>query len=213
MQTRAWIHLVAAASFSGLMADISLAGGAAGADKKAPDAAAAGGAGTAGSNAPPSGEADKKAGGDPAAQAGKSAGDAKFEQGRWQSSSGEPTYRISDDGTVDWATYEGFKRYHAECHTCHGPNGLGSTFAPALAETMKGTTYEQYKEVVANGKASGDKAMPAFANNPNVMCYADSIFVYLKARADGALKAGEEAIKNKVAKSDEVKTAEQQCMQ
>lgn len=211
MQPRAWVHLIAAASFSGLLADISLAGGDAGADKKAPDAATAESAGTAGSNKKPEGSEAK--GGDPAAQTGKSAGEAKYEGGRWMMSSGEPTYKISEDGTVDWATYEGFKRYHAECHTCHGPNGLGSTFAPALADSMKSMNYEQYKEVVANGKASGDKAMPAFANNPNVMCYVDSIYVYLKARADGALKAGEEAIKQKVAKSDEVKSAEQQCMQ
>ena len=35
---------------------------------------------------------------------------------------------------VDWATYNGYRRYHGECHVCHGPNGLGSTYAPALAE-------------------------------------------------------------------------------
>lgn len=125
---------------------------------------------------------------------------------------GEPSYNIAADGKVDWAIYEGFKRYHAECHTCHGPNGLGSTFAPALAETMKGGTFAAFKEVVANGKASGEKAMPAFANNPNVMCYVDSIYVYLKARADGKLKAGDEAIKNHEEKTAEAKEAEQQCM-
>jgi methanol metabolism-related c-type cytochrome len=126
---------------------------------------------------------------------------------------GEPTYKIGDDGKVDFAVYEGFKRYHAECHTCHGPNGLGSTFAPALAETMKGSTYAQFKEVVANGKASGEKAMPGFANNPNVMCYVDSIYVYLKARADGKLKAGDDAVKNREAKSPEAQAAEKTCMQ
>ncbi len=126
--------------------------------------------------------------------------------------SGEPTYKIGDDGKVDWAVYEGYKRYHAECHTCHGPNGSGSTFAPALAETMKGSNYAQFIEIVTKGKASGDKAMPAFANNPNVMCYVDSIFVYLKARADGKVAAGDEAVKNKEEKSNEAKDAEKQCM-
>lgn len=126
---------------------------------------------------------------------------------------GEPTYKIGEDGKVDWAVYEGYKRYHAECHTCHGPNGLGSTFGPALAETMKGSSYAQFKEIVAKGKASAEKAMPGFANNPNVMCYVDSIYVYLKARADGKLAAGDEAVKNKEAKSKEAQDAEKQCMQ
>lgn len=204
---REYIRYLAVAGLSGIMADSILAQETA--PQKAPDAAAAG---TAGSNTPAGGGDDKK-GGDPAAQPGKSAGEAKFEGGKWMLSSGEPTYRISEDGTVDWATYEGFKRYHAECHTCHGPNGLGSTFAPALADTMKGTTFEQFKEVVANGKASAEKAMPAFASNPNVMCYVDSIYVYLKARADGSLAAGDDKVKNKVAKSKEMQDAESQCMQ
>jgi mono/diheme cytochrome c family protein len=115
-------------------------------------------------------------------------------------------------GKVSWAVYEGFKRYHAECHTCHGPNGLGSTFAPALAETMKGGSAEQFKEIVAKGKASGEKAMPGFANNPNVMCYVDSIYAYLKARADGTLKAGDDAVKDHEEKTQEAKDAEAQCM-
>jgi methanol metabolism-related c-type cytochrome len=125
---------------------------------------------------------------------------------------GEPSYKIGDDGKVDWAIYEGFKRYHAECHTCHGPNGLGSTFAPALVETMKASNYGAFKDIVMKGKASGDKAMPGFANNPNVMCYVDSIYVYLKARADGKIGAGPEAVANKVAKSEEAQKAEKECM-
>ncbi len=47
---------------------------------------------------------------------------------------GNPTYRIAADGTVDWYTYSGFRRYHSECHVCHGPNGDGSSFAPALKD-------------------------------------------------------------------------------
>ena len=69
--------------------------------------------------------------------AGKSAGEAKWQETRWMLDSGEPTCRISEDGTVDWGTGGGLKRYHAECHTCHGPNGLGSTFAPAPAVRRK----------------------------------------------------------------------------
>jgi len=35
--------------------------------------------------------------------------------------------------------------------------------------------------------------MPALGDNPNVMCYIDDIYVYLKARADGVLPRGRPA--------------------
>ncbi len=54
----------------------------------------------------------------------------------WAQQDEEPPYQIRD-GKVDWYTYSGFRRYHAECHVCHGPDGLGSSFAPALLESLK----------------------------------------------------------------------------
>ena len=208
-----FMGFVAVAGLTGFLPECVRAEGAEAGDRliRLAQAAAPEG-GTAGSNKPPEGK-DEKKGGDPAQQAGKSAGEAKWQETRWMLDSGEPTYRISEDGTVDWGTYEGFKRYHAECHTCHGPNGLGSTFAPALADTMKTTSYEQFKEVVSSGKTAADKVMPAFASNPNVMCYIDDLYTYLKARADGALKSGAEAVKEKVAKSPATQEAEKTCME
>ena len=38
------------------------------------------------------------------------------------------------DGKVDSGTYNGYRRYHSYCHVCHGPDGLGSSYAPALIE-------------------------------------------------------------------------------
>ena len=61
---------------------------------------------------------------------------AEFKDGKWVLPDGTPTFRVchKEGGTfvVDWATYNGYRRYHGECHVCHGPNGLGSTYAPAL---------------------------------------------------------------------------------
>ncbi len=98
------------------------------------------------------------------------------------------------DGVVDWYTFSGFRRYHSECHVCHGPDGMGSTFAPALAESLKTMPYDQYLEIVVNGKqqagATGQSVMPSFAMNKNVMCFVDDIYAYLKARADGAIGRG-----------------------
>jgi methanol metabolism-related c-type cytochrome len=178
----------------------------------APDAAPAGGAGQAGSNKQAAGGGPSKV--DPKTQPGKSAKDgATWSETRWVLESGEPTYRISEDGTIDWASYEGFKRYHSECHVCHGPNGLGSTFAPALADSLKTMTYDQFKEVVSSGRVVSGGVMPAFASNPNVMCYVDDLYTYLKARADGALKSGQAHVKKRVAKTKEAQEYEKSCME
>jgi methanol metabolism-related c-type cytochrome len=117
--------------------------------------------------------------------------------GKWVTADGTPTYHIANDGTVDWYTFSGFRRYHSECHVCHGPDGEGSTYAPGLVQSMKTMTYQEFMLVVASGRevARADKksVMPALGDNANVMCYIDDIYIYLKARADGALPRGRPA--------------------
>ena len=56
----------------------------------------------------------------------------KNEDGKYYDKDGTPTYKVAPDGTVDWYTYSGFRRYHSECHVCHGPDAEGSSFAPGL---------------------------------------------------------------------------------
>lgn len=127
------------------------------------------------------------------AAAAPAAGEAKTkdEMGKYTLEDGTPTYNVGPDGTIDWYAYSGYRRYHAECHVCHGPDGMGSSYAPALADSLKTMTYEQFMEIVVNGKqevnSSQNQVMPAFGENKNVMCYMDDLYVYLKARADGAL--------------------------
>ena len=125
----------------------------------------------------------------------------------------EKPYDIKD-GVVDWYTYSGFRRYHADCHVCHGPDGLGSSFAPALAESLKTMSYDDFAEVVVNGRenisASDQNKMPAFGTNPNVMCFLEDLYIYLKARADGAVGRGRPA--KKQPKPEEAKEAEAACM-
>ena len=50
---------------------------------------------------------------------------AEEEDGRYYTEDGIPTFQIDDDMTVDWFTYSGYRRYHSECHVCHGPDGEG----------------------------------------------------------------------------------------
>jgi methanol metabolism-related c-type cytochrome len=130
-------------------------------------------------------------------QAAAQSGGKTEVDGKWMTADGTPTYHIAADGTVDWYTFSGFRRYHSECHVCHGPEGEGSTYAPSLLESMKTMSYPEFMQVVASGReivrADKTSVMPALGDNANVMCYIEDIYVYLKARADGALGRGRPA--------------------
>lgn len=65
--------------------------------------------------------------------------------GKWFLESGDPTYHVKQDGTIDFLTYRGFQRYHSECHVCHGPEGVGSTYAPALIDSLKTMSYGDFR--------------------------------------------------------------------
>jgi methanol metabolism-related c-type cytochrome len=118
----------------------------------------------------------------------------KNEDGKYFDKDGNPTYSVKPDGTVDWYTYSGFRRYHSECHVCHGPDGMGSSYAPALVNSLKTVSYNDFLGVVAAGRKNVNTAqenvMPAFGTNENVMCYLDDIYVYLRARANNAIDRG-----------------------
>jgi methanol metabolism-related c-type cytochrome len=98
------------------------------------------------------------------------------------------------DGKVDKGTYNGWRRYHASCHTCHGPDGLGSSYAPNLVESLQKISYDEFAEVVINGRqnvtSSQQSVMPAFGYVQDVAIYLDGIYAYLEARADGVLGRG-----------------------
>jgi methanol metabolism-related c-type cytochrome len=115
----------------------------------------------------------------------------KSEDGMYLDKEGNPTFKVASDGTVDWYTYSGYRRYHSECHVCHGPDGMGSTYAPALKDLLKTMSYGDFVGVVASGRknvsTSQENVMPAFGDNPNVACYMDDLYVYLRARAYDAV--------------------------
>ncbi|MGN6571844.1 MAG: c-type cytochrome, methanol metabolism-related [Pseudolabrys sp.] len=144
--------------------------------------------------------------GDPAA--------VKQDDGKWSDKEGNPTYHVDKDGTVDWYTFSGFRRYNSACIVCHGPDGAGSTYAPALVDSLKALSYSDFAGTVAGGKqevnTAADKVMPAFGTNPNVMCYLDDIYVYLRARANGAVGRGRPS--KHADKSKSAQAAEDSCM-
>ena len=120
----------------------------------------------------------------------------------------EKPYRIVG-GKVDFGTYNGYRRYHNSCHRCHGPDAVGSSFAPSLIESLRKLDELQFLNIVIHGRIDGQigsadsdqpielksaagesNVMPAFYKDPNVMEYLDDIYAYAKARSDGAIAPG-----------------------
>jgi methanol metabolism-related c-type cytochrome len=127
--------------------------------------------------------------GDPAA--------VSSQDGKYVDKDGSPTYKVGKDGKVDFYSYIGFVRYSANCLQCHGPDGLGSTYAPSLVDSLKNLSYNDVMATVAGGKkdvtAAQQLVMPALGENKNVMCYIDAIYVYLRGRSTGAIGRGRPA--------------------
>ena len=86
----------------------------------------------------------------------------------------EKPYRFVD-GKVDFATYNGFRRFHNSCHVCHGPDALGTSFGPSLVESLTRISEDDFMEVVVNGRSSNvggvQRVMPPFGVDPNVMVF------------------------------------------
>lgn len=103
-------------------------------------------------------------------------------------SAADKFYRVID-GKADGSTYNGYRRYHAGCSHCHGPDGVGSTFASSLV--ARPLDIDTFRRAVLSGRSSsGSSVMKGFAGDPNFAPYIDDIYAYLQARADGALGRG-----------------------
>jgi len=60
-----------------------------------------------------------------------------------------------------------------------------------LKDSLKRIGFDDFLGIVAAGRknvtTSQDNVMPAFGSNPNVMCYVEDIYIYLRARANDAV--------------------------
>ncbi len=120
------------------------------------------------------------------------------EDGKYFDKADVPTYSVKEDGTVDWYTYSGFRRYHSECHVCHGPDGEGSSYAPGLKESLK--THEL--SAVPGSHRQRQKGCQRLAEFGDARIRRQQkrhvlsltiIYVYLKARSDEAVPRGRPA--------------------
>ncbi|RZL47081.1 MAG: c-type cytochrome [Variovorax sp.] len=148
--------------------------------------------------------ADTKANG-----AAATAGD----EGKFVDSAGNPIYSKAADGTFDYYAWRGYKKYSANCMQCHGPDGLGSSFAPNLTDQLQRINYYDFTGIVVNGQQNKwhpvNSIMPAWGEDLNVMCFLDGIYVYLRGRADGVVPRGEP---KKPAANKEAQAAENACL-
>jgi methanol metabolism-related c-type cytochrome len=105
----------------------------------------------------------------------------------------DPVY-VVQNGLVDQHTFNGYRRYSESCMRCHGPDGAGSSYAPILTESLKHLSYQQFAEIVINGRknvtSANSNVMPSFGTTEDVVNYLDDIYGYLKARSDDKLPRG-----------------------
>jgi len=119
-------------------------------------------------------------------QTAESQGDAPYTSHVQCSTDGE-TGRKSCK--IDLFMTRGFRAF-SQCQVCHGLDGNGSSFAPSLTAKLKEIDKARFVDVVTNGYTGQIGVMPGWDNNPNVMKHMDNLYVYLLARADGAIPAG-----------------------
>ena len=134
--------------------------------------------------------------------------------GEYYDKEGTPTFKVDSDGKVDWYTYSGYLRFNSMCIVCHGPDGSGSSYAPALTNSLNTINYGEFISIVAQGRQNVTTAtqtvMPSFGDNKNVTCYLDNIYIYLRARSDGAVGRGRPQKHDP--KPPEAAKAENDCM-
>ena len=91
---------------------------------------------------------------------------------------------------VDRATYVGWRTFHAICHTCHGQDALGSSFAPDLVVRVREVDKATFMKAMNEGFTGQMGVMPPWKQDPNVNKYFEELWSYLQARKDGVLLPG-----------------------
>jgi mono/diheme cytochrome c family protein len=109
-----------------------------------------------------------------------------------EAAAGESKFEFTvEDGRVDASTMMGYQVYTGSCMACHGPDGLGSSFAPSLIRAAERRSFEEFAETIAEGRdVLPGQVMPSFADDMRVMSHIGDIWNYLGARYEGGLGRG-----------------------
>lgn len=98
---------------------------------------------------------------------------------------------LVEDGKVDPDTYQGYLVYTRACQACHGPDGLGSSFAPSLVRASERRPFAEFAQTIAAGReVQPGQVMPSFADDTYVIGNIENIYRYMKARAAGDVGRG-----------------------
>jgi mono/diheme cytochrome c family protein len=99
--------------------------------------------------------------------------------------------------TVPQNVYQGWKQFELNCARCHGEYAVGTSFAPALVQSLKDggpvPTKEAFIQTVCAGRP--DKGMPSWCQLGLEMEKIENIYAYVKGRADGKIRVGRPAVK------------------
>lgn len=105
-------------------------------------------------------------------------------------------YHTVPHDTVTPRVYQGWKQYALNCARCHGDFGVGTSFAPALIESVKPTgtipTPELFLATVCAGRP--EKGMPAWCTLGLDMEAMQVIYAYLLERSGGRVGLGRPAV-------------------
>jgi mono/diheme cytochrome c family protein len=100
-------------------------------------------------------------------------------------------YTVVDGEYADESTIWGFNVYTGTCAACHGPDGLGSAFAPSLVRAVQRRDFGDFAQTIAEGQSiQPGFVMPSFAEDERVMTHIEDLWNYLGARAEGGLERG-----------------------
>jgi mono/diheme cytochrome c family protein len=107
------------------------------------------------------------------------------------------TYHAPARDTVSQGVYQGWKQYALHCARCHGDWGVGTSFAPALTESVKPTgtmpTLEVFLQTACAGRL--DKGMPAWCAVGLEIGTIQQIHAYLVDRSVGKIGLGRPAVR------------------
>lgn len=98
---------------------------------------------------------------------------------------------VAEDGKVDPGTYDGYLVYTRSCQACHGPDGLGSSFAPSLIKISEHRSFEEFARTIAGGQEiQPGQVMPSFADDTYVLSNIENIYSYMRGRSAGDIGRG-----------------------
>ena len=106
-------------------------------------------------------------------------------------------YHPAPRDTLTPAAFSGWEQFQINCSRCHGENAEGSSFAPSLVQALgKGGAVPTRAAFLAIACAGvPGKGMPSWCALGLGMDKLQSIYLYVKGRADGTIHPGHPAAK------------------